>query len=77
MNVQYILDSNGQTTGVFIPIKEWHKLTKQYKDLASFEYKEPTKEQILQELKEAIQELTCVEQGTLKARSAKELLDEL
>jgi hypothetical protein len=26
MNLQYITDSNGQTTGVFIPIKEWNDL---------------------------------------------------
>ncbi len=28
MNLQYISDSEGQTTGVFIPIKEWNKLRK-------------------------------------------------
>jgi len=26
MNLQYISDSDGQTTGVFIPIKEWNKI---------------------------------------------------
>lgn len=26
MNLQYITDSNGQTTGVFIPIQEWNNL---------------------------------------------------
>jgi hypothetical protein len=26
MNLQYITDSDGQTTGVFIPIKEWDDL---------------------------------------------------
>ena len=26
MNLQYITDSNVQTTGVFIPIKEWNEL---------------------------------------------------
>ena len=38
---------------------------------------EPTKNQILEELKEAVNELKLVEQGKLKARPAKELLDEL
>lgn len=28
MNLQYISDSDGQTTGVFIPINEWNKLRK-------------------------------------------------
>ena len=41
------------------------------------EYEEPTKEQILQELKEAVVELGLIEQGKLKARPAKELLNEL
>jgi len=41
------------------------------------EYEEPAKEQLLQELKEAVTELKLIEQGKLKARPAKELLDEL
>jgi hypothetical protein len=28
MNLQYIYDSEGQTTGIFIPTKEWNKLWK-------------------------------------------------
>lgn len=28
MNIQYISDSSGQTTGVFIPILEWNELRK-------------------------------------------------
>ena len=51
--------------------------SKQYRDLEALEYEEPTKEQILQELKEAVQELKLVEKGKLKARPAKELLNEL
>lgn len=30
MSVQYISDSKGTTTGVFIPIQEWNKLKKEY-----------------------------------------------
>lgn len=33
MNLQYITDSNGQTTGVFIPIKEWIDLKAKFKDI--------------------------------------------
>lgn len=77
MKLQIIQDSKGKATGVYIPINEWRKLKKQYKDLEALEYEEPTKEQILQELKEAVNELKLVEQGKLKARPAKELLDEL
>lgn len=30
MNVQYISDNKGVTTGVFIPIQEWNKLKEDY-----------------------------------------------
>lgn len=33
MNVQYISDNTGKTTGVFIPISEWNKLKAQYKNI--------------------------------------------
>ena len=33
MNSQYISDSKGQTTGVFIPINEWNNLKNKYKGL--------------------------------------------
>ena len=33
MNLQYISDSKGQTTGVFIPIKEWNELKSKFKGI--------------------------------------------
>ncbi len=33
MNLQYISDSEGQTTGVFIPIDEWNYLKSKYKEI--------------------------------------------
>lgn len=33
MNLQYISDSKGQTTGVFIPINEWNDLQRRYKGI--------------------------------------------
>ena len=33
MNLQYISDSTGKTTGVFIPIKEWDELKSKYKGI--------------------------------------------
>ena len=33
MSLQYISDSTGQTTGVFIPIKEWNELKNKYKGI--------------------------------------------
>jgi hypothetical protein len=31
--LQYIADSNGKTTGVFIPYNDWEKLLKKYKGI--------------------------------------------
>ncbi len=31
MNLQFISDSKGETTGVFIPINEWNELKNKYK----------------------------------------------
>jgi hypothetical protein len=77
MKLQVIQDSKGKATGVYIPINEWMELKRQYKDLEVLEYEAPTKEQILQELKEAVTELRLIEQRKLKARPVKDLLDEL
>jgi hypothetical protein len=33
MNLQYISDSSGRTTGVFIPINEWNDLKDKYKGI--------------------------------------------
>ncbi len=33
MNLQYISDSTGKTTGVFIPISEWNALKAKYKGI--------------------------------------------
>jgi hypothetical protein len=77
MSVQVIQDDKGKTTGVFIPINEWKQLKKKHTDLAILEYEEPNKQQLLQELKEAVVELQLIEKGKAKSRPAKDLLDEL
>ncbi len=33
MNLQYISDSTGKITGVFIPISEWNELKNKYKGI--------------------------------------------
>lgn len=33
MNLQYISDNKGQTTGVFIPIQDWNDLKSKYKNI--------------------------------------------
>ena len=41
MNLQYISDSKGQTTGVFIPINEWNDLKSRYKNIEQEEVNAP------------------------------------
>ena len=77
MKLQVIQDGKGKAAGVFIPINEWKELKKLYKELEALETIEPSKEFILQELKEAVIELKLIEQGKLSARPAQALLDEL
>ncbi|RRB00688.1 hypothetical protein [Larkinella rosea] len=77
MNLQVIHDSKGNPTGVFIPMQDWKRLKKRYTELAGYEVEEPTKEQLISELKEAIQELKEIEQGTKLARPLADLLNEL
>ncbi|WP_199736840.1 hypothetical protein [Fibrisoma montanum] len=58
-------------------MSDWKKLRKQYADLERYESGEPTKEQLIAELKEAILELKAVEQGIQQARPLSALLNEL
>lgn len=77
MNLQYISDNKGKTTGVFIPIQEWEDLKTKFEGLEEMELGEQSKEEILAGLKQAVEELNQVKKGKLKARDAKDLLDEL
>jgi len=77
MNLQYISDYQGKTTGVFIPIQEWEALKIKFKGLVEVGLDEQTNEEILLGLKQAVEEMNLLKKGKLKARSAKELLNEL
>lgn len=77
MNLQYISDNKGKTTGVFIPIQEWEGLKSKFKGLEEVELGEQSKAEILQGLQQAVEEMNLVKQGKLKARDAKDLLNEL
>ncbi|MDP3916392.1 MAG: addiction module component CHP02574 family protein [Bacteroidota bacterium] len=57
MNLQYISDNNGKTTGVFIPINDWKYLKNKYKEIEqeerdTFEVPEWQKEIVRQRLKD-------------------------
>jgi hypothetical protein len=77
MKLQIIQDSKGKAAGVFIPYNEWKLLKKRYKDLEALENDEPTKEEILGGIREAVEEMKLIKAGKLKGRPVQELLDEL
>lgn len=41
MNLQYISDNNGETTGVYIPIQEWNELKSKFKGIEQEEVSVP------------------------------------
>ena len=41
MNLQFISDSTGKTTGVYIPIKEWNELKSKFKGIEQEEINIP------------------------------------
>lgn len=49
MNLQYISDSTGKTTGVFIPIEDWKNLQKQLKNIAMEEEIPPWHKSVVME----------------------------
>ena len=77
MNIQYISDNKGKPTGVFIPIQEWEGLKSKFKGLEEVELGEQSKEEILQGIRHAVEEMNQIKQGKIKARDAKDLLNEL
>lgn len=77
MNLQYISDNRGNTTGIFIPIQDWEALKSKFIGLEEEIYRNQTSEEIVEGLKQAVKEINLVKKGKLEARSAKDLLDEL
>ena len=41
MNLQFISDSTGKTTGVYIPIEEWNELKNKFKEIELEEFDVP------------------------------------
>jgi hypothetical protein len=78
MQPQYTYDNKGRTIGVFIPIGQWKKIAKKYKELEqSTDDAPPTKEEILKSIKDGIAQAKLHQQGKLKLKTAQQLLDEL
>jgi len=79
MTLQYTYDNKGRALGVFIPISDWKKIVKKYKELDQSEVNDapPTKQEILQSIKEGIQLAKMHQKGKIKLKTAQQLLDEL
>lgn len=50
MNIKYISNDAGITTGVFIPISEWNELKNKYKDIEQMDVSNWQKEEIRKRL---------------------------
>jgi hypothetical protein len=79
MTLQYTYDNKGRALGVFIPISEWKKITKKYKDLNTPEVEDepPARQEILQSIKDGIHQVKMHQEGKIKLKTAQQLLDEL
>ena len=72
MDVQYVSDNQGKTTGVIISITDWEKFKNTFES-----FLEPTKEELLEEIKQAVKEVNLIKQGKMKAPSFEEFINEL
>ncbi len=76
MRIQYISDSKGKTSGVYIPIQEWNRLKRKY-TILNILVSENEDLKILNDLRDAVNDINLINQGKLKAKTFNEFLDEL
>lgn len=78
MSLQYLTDTKGKAKAVVVPIKQWQQITRHYQQRETgMEEKEPSKKQILQGIKEALEEAKLIEAGKKRGTTLKQFLDEL
>lgn len=72
MNLQYILDGNGQMAGVFIPIEEWNSIKDKFHEIDTEQY------DILQWHKDEIdRRLEAIENGDEQYQDYNEAIDDI
>ena len=76
MSLQYISDNKGKTSGVYIPIQEWNRLKRKYTILNVLEGKDEDMK-ILDDLRDAVNDINLINQGKLKAKSFNEFLNSI
>jgi hypothetical protein len=77
MSLQFIQNEKGKNAGVYIPINEWKQMKAQYKNLEAWEEPNLSKAQILENIRQAVEEMKLIKAGKLEGRPARELLNEL
>ncbi|MBB6005385.1 hypothetical protein [Arcicella rosea] len=71
MNLQYLADSTGSITGVYIPIQEWDIIRKK------LHLPDESKAVHRQELMEAFEEMKLIKTGKMPKPSLNDFLNEL
>jgi hypothetical protein len=75
---QYQYDSKGKTIGVFIPIKEWTAISKQYKGLSQEKVGvSKEKQKIKNDIVKALKEVENHRKGKVKLQTAKDFINEM
>ncbi|QOI33241.1 hypothetical protein ACSYG2_02550 [Leptospira interrogans serovar Icterohaemorrhagiae] len=81
---RFITDHKGKKLSVVLSFNEYNMLLKNWENSGKIqprkkvkEEKEPTKKEILEDIKQAVKEVKLARAGKLKLKSAEELLKEL
>jgi len=71
MSFQFTFDAKGNPVGVFVPIREWEKITSELKKRSS------KKSGTLAGIEKGLKQVKQIERGKLKSISLKQLLNDL
>lgn len=73
MDIQFVTDNSGKSTGVFIPIEQWNKLKSKFRDLEKEELDIPEWQQL--ELDERLDQYTTDSDQVIDAKNVLDDID--
>ena len=73
MDIQFVTDKSGKSTGVFIPIEQWNKLKSKFRDLEKEELDIPEWQQL--ELDERLDQYTIDSDQVIDAKNVLDDID--
>jgi len=76
MSLHIVNDKNGMPSGIFIPINEWEEIKNKY-SINDINLTFNNKNDLTESLKQALLEVSLIENGKLAKKSAFNLLEEL